>query len=196
MRILTPIILTTIGFNFTVAESATPPTYERDIRPIFRAHCFDCHGATDELKGDLDLRLVRFIQKGGESGPAISLGAPNKSFLLERIRSSEMPPGEGTVSDAEIAIIEKWIATGAKTARPEPDSIGPGLGITEEERSFWSFQPLHKPEMPGHESFPEEARVRTPIDYFLLKAAMVNSANADSVSVANGQISFAEDALL
>ncbi len=194
MRILTPIILTTIGFNFTVAESATPPTYERDIRPIFRAHCFDCHGATDELKGDLDLRLVRFIQKGGESGPAISLGAPNKSFLLERIRSSEMPPGEGTVSDAEIAIIEKWIATGAKTARPEPDSIGPGLGITEEERSFWSFQPLHKPEMPGHESFPEEARVRTPIDYFLLKAAMVNSANADSVSVANGQISFAEDA--
>ena len=83
MRILTPIILTTIGINFTVAESATPPTYERDIRPIFRAHCFDCHGATDELKGALDLRLVRFIQKGGESGPAISLGAPNKSFLLE-----------------------------------------------------------------------------------------------------------------
>lgn len=194
MRILTLIALAIIGSSTAIAESSTAPTYERDIRPIFRAHCFDCHGATDELKGELDLRLVRFIKKGGESGPAISPGQPNESFLLERIRSSEMPPGEGTVSEGEIAIIEKWIAAGAKTARPEPESIGPGLGITEEERSFWSFQPIHKPEIPGPESLPEEARVRTPIDSFLLKAAMGGSGNADSHSVANGRISFADDA--
>ena len=36
-------------------------TFEKDIRPIFRAHCFDCHGATEEMKGNLDLRLVRFL---------------------------------------------------------------------------------------------------------------------------------------
>lgn len=194
MRVLTLITLAVTGFSTASAASATPPTYERDIRPIFRAHCFDCHGATDELKGGLDLRLVRFLQKGGESGPAISPGQPNESFLVERIRSGEMPPGEGTVPEDEIAIIEAWIAAGAKTARSEPESIGPGLGITEEERSFWSFQPIRRPTIPNRESFPNDDRVRTPIDGLLLKAAMADSGINDTVSIANGQAAFADDA--
>ena len=99
------------------AKEVRPLTYERDIRPIFRAHCFDCHGATDKLEGGLDLRLVRFLKKGGETGPAISAGKPDESFLLARLHSGEMPPGEDTVPAEEIAIIEKWIAAGAKTAR-------------------------------------------------------------------------------
>ncbi|MDE0735786.1 MAG: hypothetical protein OSB47_08180, partial [Pirellulaceae bacterium] len=49
-------------------------TYERDIRPIFRTYCFDCHGATKEKKGKLDLRLQRFLVRGGETGPAIVPG--------------------------------------------------------------------------------------------------------------------------
>jgi hypothetical protein len=53
--------------------------YEKDIRPIFRAHCFDCHGATKQLKGELDLKLVRLMAKGGESGPAI---VPSKPQFL------------------------------------------------------------------------------------------------------------------
>ena len=176
------------------AEDVRPLTYERDIRPIFRAHCFDCHGATDELKGGLDLRLVRFLKKGGETGPAILAGKPGESYLLQRLRSGEMPPGEGSVPDKEIAIIEKWIGAGAKTARPEPESIGPGLGITEEERSFWSFQPIRRPDVGDLASFPAEARVRTPIDALLLKAAMASPGGASSDGVANGQLSFAEDA--
>src|SRR6056300_989635 len=66
-----------------------PLSFEKDIRPIFRAHCFDCHGATDELEGGLDLRLVRFIAKGGDSGPAIEIDDPNASLLIDRIASSE-----------------------------------------------------------------------------------------------------------
>ena len=194
MRFISLITISIIGFSPVVAECATSPTYERDIRPIFRVYCFDCHGATDELKGELDLRLVRFIQKGGDSGPAISPGQPNESLLLSRIRSSEMPPGDVTVSEDEIAIISKWIEAGAKTSRPEPESIGFGPGITEEERSFWSFRPIHKPEIPKPESLPGEPRVRTPIDSFLLKAAIVRSESADSDSVANSRISFADDA--
>ncbi len=176
------------------AEEASPLTYERDIRPIFRAHCFDCHGATDELKGGLDLRLVRFLKKGGESGPAISPGQPGESYLLERIRSGEMPPGEGSVPAAEIAIIEKWIAAGAKTARPEPESIGPGLGITEEERSFWSFQPIRRPDVSESGSFPNEARVRTPIDDLLLKTATAGRVDPGLSGVSSDRESFTEDA--
>ena len=46
---------------------ADEPTFERDIRPILRAHCLDCHGGVEELQGGLDLRQVRLMQKGGES---------------------------------------------------------------------------------------------------------------------------------
>lgn len=145
-------------------------TFEKDIRPIFRAHCFDCHGAEEELKGGLDLRLVRFLQKGGESGAAISVAEPTQSYLLQRLRDGDMPPGNGRVPDEEIAIIEKWIAQGAKTIRPEPESIGPGLGITPEERSFWSFQRIQRPTVAVLSSFPPEARVRSAIDALILKS--------------------------
>ncbi|WP_166819660.1 PSD1 and planctomycete cytochrome C domain-containing protein [Thalassoroseus pseudoceratinae] len=139
-------------------------TYEKDIRPIFREHCFDCHGATEELEGNLDLRLVRFMKKGGDAGPAIVPGDPNGSYLLDRLHDGDMPPGEGKIPDEQIQTIEHWIAGGAKTSRPEPETIGPGLGITLEERSFWSFQPIQRPTVPAIESFPKDARVRTGID--------------------------------
>ena len=67
--------------------------WPKSIRPIFRAHCFDCHGATAELQAGLDLRLVRFQLKGGDSGAALVPGQPDESLLLQRIRAGEMPPG-------------------------------------------------------------------------------------------------------
>ena len=39
-------------------ESNDSLTFERDVRPIFKAQCFHCHGEDDELHGGLDLRLV------------------------------------------------------------------------------------------------------------------------------------------
>src|SRR5688500_12568487 len=60
-------------------------SFEADIRPILRAHCFDCHGAESEKEGKLDLRLVRFQKAGGESGPAIVPGDPAGSLIWQRI---------------------------------------------------------------------------------------------------------------
>jgi hypothetical protein len=142
-------------------------TFEEHIRPILRAHCFDCHGATDEKQGELDLRLVRWMQQGGSSGPAIVPGKPGESFLLERLRAGEMPPGEAKVPAAEIELLERWIAEGAVTKKPEPESIGPGVGISEQERAWWSFQPLVRPRVP---SIPGATGVQA-IDAFL-QAAM------------------------
>jgi mono/diheme cytochrome c family protein len=144
------------------------PTFEADIRPIFRAHCFDCHGATDEKKGGLDLRLVRFQVAGGDSGPAVVASDPDASYLLDRIRAGEMPPSGDKLSPGEIDTIARWIAAGAKTERPEPESIAAGLGITAEERSWWSFQPIKRPAVSAQAT---EPRVRTQIDA-LLRASM------------------------
>ena len=146
---------------------ANDVTFERDIRPILRAHCFDCHGATEEPKGGLDLRQVRRMLQGGESGTAIVPANVDASLLLQRVRAGEMPPGETKLTPKEINTLTLWIAGGVKIARPEPDTIPPGLGITPEERAFWSFQPIQRPAEPAVRD-DVRGRIRNPIDAFLL----------------------------
>jgi len=164
------------------ADEATP-TFEAEIHPIFRTHCFDCHGATDEKQGNLDLRLVRLQQVGGDSGPALVPGDAASSLLLSRIRAREMPPGDDKLSAKEVDLLERWIASGAKTARPEPETIAPGIGITPEERSWWAFQPLRRPTVaPAGDASPHAARVRTPIDMLVasqMPAGVYFSPDAD-----------------
>ena len=140
-------------------------TFEQHVRPILKAHCFQCHGEEGQRKGDLDLRLKRLLEKGGESGAAIVPGKADESPLVEKIRSGEMPPIEKKLSAAQVDTIVAWIAAGAKTARPEPEQVGDGPLFSEEERGYWAFQPVRRPAVPatGHAEQP-----RTPIDPFLL----------------------------
>lgn len=179
---LLALILCSLSAQFAVADDQM--TFENDIRPIFRAHCFDCHGATSELKGGLDLRLVRLMQVGGESGPAIVPGQPDASYLLQRVHSGEMPPGEKKVTAAEREVLARWIQAGAPTTRPEPESIPPGLGVTPEERAFWAFQPIQRIDVPALSGFPADQRIRTPIDAILMQsttgAGPGHSGEADS----------------
>ncbi len=117
-------------------------TFEKDVRPILKANCFHCHGEEGETKGGLDVRLARFIQKGGKSGPAIIPGDAAKSHLIELVKAGEMPKGKTKLKDRDIATLEQWIAAGAKTARPEPEKLGPEHAFTDEERAWWSLQPI------------------------------------------------------
>ncbi len=147
------------------AQAADPLVYERDVRPILKANCFQCHGEEDEIEGKLDLRFVRGMLKGGESGPALVAGQGGKSLLVERVSSGEMPPGKKKLTSAELATIRRWIDDGAKTARPEPEAPSTADDLTEEERSFWSFQPIRRAPMP---TIAHAELVRSPIDAFLL----------------------------
>ncbi|MFO0907517.1 MAG: PSD1 and planctomycete cytochrome C domain-containing protein [Isosphaeraceae bacterium] len=155
----------------TVRASGPEPTFERDARPILKAYCLDCHGAGEKPKGGLDLRLRRFVLKGGESGPALEPGKPEESLLLERIRDGEMPPGEKKVPPEQVAILERWIASGARAARNEPETLAPGIDITPEERDFWAFRPIQRPALPAAQ--PEDG-VRTPIDAFIVAKLRAN----------------------
>ena len=150
------------------AENIAPGaevTFERQVRPILKAYCFDCHGG-EETHGGLDLRQRRFILRGGESGPGLVPGDTATSHLLSRIQTGEMPPGEKKVPAADRAVLERWILDGAPTLRAEPEQLPPGVGITEEERSYWAFQPIRRPDLPSFES---SVRVRTAIDALLFK---------------------------
>jgi cytochrome c553 len=147
------------------AFTSSSITFEADIRPIFKAHCFPCHGEDGTKKANLDLRLRHFVVTGGKSGPAIIPGNPADSLLRKKITAGEMPKGKSKLSDREIATITSWIDAGAKTIRPEPDQV-PAVWITESERAFWSFQPIRNPDVP---KVSNQSQARNPIDNFLLE---------------------------
>ncbi len=159
-----------------LADTNGPPVFERDVRPILKAYCLDCHGGGAELKGKLDLRLSRTARRGGKSGPAIVAGQPDESLLVTRIQDGEMPPGEKKVPPAQVAIIERWIKSGARTLRDEPESLPPGIDITPEERAYWAFQPIRRPDPPQIKPA-DRARIRTPIDAFLLAKLRMEGAS-------------------
>jgi hypothetical protein len=164
---------------------AAPLMFERDIRPILKTHCFHCHGEEREIKGELDLRLKRFIEKGGDSGPAIIAGKPHGSLLMEQVKSGDMPKGQKPLKPEEIAKIEQWIAEGAKTLRSEPEKLAPGTVLSEEERAYWAFQPIKQPKLPAVSNLPSP--ISNPIDAFLReklsRAGLTLSAEADKATL-------------
>ena len=154
-------IITILFLGTTLAQAGVPVLFEKDIRPILKAHCFQCHGEDGKEKGDLDVRLRRLLLEGGEHGAAIVVGQPRKSRLYQFVRDGKMPKGQANLSAHDLALIRDWIAQGAKTARPEPEDPDAAL-ITEEEQNFWAFQPIKNPTVPKG--------AKHPIDAFLLRA--------------------------
>ena len=134
-------------------------TFEKDVRPILKAHCTHCHGEEEKPEGGVDLRLRRFMDE------IVVVGQPEKSQLVEVIRSGEMPEKGKPLTEAELNVIEKWISQGAKTAKAEPLALAPGPIISDEDREYWAFQPIQKPEVPKHV---ETQKLRTPVDAFVL----------------------------
>ena len=166
MKAFVYVIAWLAAFSTTVSAAQPEIAFETDIRPLFKARCFHCHGE-GETEGSLDLRLRRLIVQGGDAGPAIVPGKAAESYLVDRIRSHEMPPEDSgePLTETEIATIAKWIDAGAKTLRPEPEQIGQGMLITEEDRQFWAFQPMKKPAVPTVDGFVSP----NPIDSFIAR---------------------------
>lgn len=154
-------------------------TFEKDVRPILKAHCFHCHGESGVTEGSLDVRLRHWIIKGGDSGEAVQPGEPDDSLLLRRVVSGEMPPGDKPLAPHEITALREWIRQGAKTDRAEPETLDDGDYITEEERSFWAFQPIARPVPPAI----NDSQINNSIDAFIFdrlqKAGLSFSVAAD-----------------
>src|SRR5262245_5765475 len=76
-----------------VAAEATPEgieLFEKKIRPVLVQHCYKCHSAeAGKRKGGLHLDTRDAVQAGGDTGPAVVPGDPDKSVLLRAIRRVE-----------------------------------------------------------------------------------------------------------
>ena len=107
----------TFFFAFTLASQAQQAQAQQDgteARAIL-ATCLGCHSSKTAMSG-LSLDSREGILKGGKHGPAVKPG--EGSLLLEVVRHSgaiKMPPG-GKLKDAQIAVLEKWVADGLPMA--------------------------------------------------------------------------------
>jgi mono/diheme cytochrome c family protein len=97
-------------------EILKPVSFQKDVLPIFRTHCLNCHGAAGKPKGDVDLRTVAAIKKGG-GGPILEIGKPDKSAVYTQIVDGSMPPNGKGPGKGELEVIRNWILTGAKPRR-------------------------------------------------------------------------------
>jgi mono/diheme cytochrome c family protein len=89
------------------APPAKDPSFEADVAPLFKAKCVACHGATPQ--GKLDLRTADGVLRGGNSGPAVVPGAAEKSLMMTKVVTGQMPPGKLKLTVAEIDAIRGWI---------------------------------------------------------------------------------------
>ena len=94
--------------------------FNRDVRPIISANCFQCHGpdkAARKAKLRLDTREGALADLAGSH--AIVPGSPDKSGLYTRTISKDpeeyMPPPKSghSVTPNQIAILKRWIEQGA-----------------------------------------------------------------------------------
>lgn len=161
---------------------------ERDVLPIIQAGCLACHGKRKQ-EAELDLRTRASMLAGGKSGPAIVLGRPAESLLIERLEAREMPPlkkmHEASVKSptvAEVAVLKQWIKAGAP---PMPiKTTTTDFPISQQERNHWSFLPPQRPTVP---EVRDQHLVRNEIDAFLLgkleKKGLTYSPSADKLKL-------------
>ena len=110
------------------AAQAQGVTFD-EVAPIFAARCVLCHAGPAAPSG-LKLDSLQAVLAGSKNGPVLKAGSPQDSELIRRIKGQSLPrmpmTGPPYLSDAETALIERWVASGlapgaaAATARATP----------------------------------------------------------------------------
>jgi len=87
--------------------------FVRDVQPILRDHCYECHGPDKQMNAfRLDRR--RDALRGGNE-VALVPGSPDTSKLYLRLLSSDFGtqmPKDGTIATEQIDTIRRWIEQG------------------------------------------------------------------------------------
>ena len=158
----------------TVATTATDDAagvefFEKSIRPLLAARCFECHGPQKQ-KGNLRLDSRAAVLKGGDTAPAVTPGKPEESLLVDAIRygdTYQMPP-KSQLPPEEIAALVEWVRIGAPwgidSAPVAKASSAPTFNLAERAK-HWSFQPLAQV-VPPHVG--DSPWIKTAVDRFIL----------------------------
>ncbi len=143
------------------------------VEPMLRKHCYECHShSAKKIKGGLVVDSRGGLLKGGDIGPAIVPGKPEKSLLLEAISYKdpdlEMPPTH-RLTEQEVMFFRQWIAAGAPDPRKGPEGIALPSGEKKPypvaASELWSLKPVANPPVPAVK---DKAWPRGDIDRFIL----------------------------
>ncbi|MDP7250417.1 MAG: PSD1 and planctomycete cytochrome C domain-containing protein [Planctomycetota bacterium] len=158
---------------FTVAEPTAQDIefFETRIRPLFAEHCFKCHSTkAKKLKGGLYLDSHAGVLKGGDTGPILVPGEPDKSRIIEAVRYNNpdlQMPAKSKLPDKAIGDLVEWVKRGA----PWPKGDGTEVVMARKEVDYvkrrsgqWCFQPLKKSKPPQ-----TKGPALSDIDRFILK---------------------------
>ncbi len=146
--------------------------FEKKIRPVLVESCYECHSSdAKKLKGGLMVDTADGLLKGGDTGPAIVPGKPEKSLLLITIRHEDkdpdlaMPPKKDKLSDAVLADFAQWIKMGAPDPRDGKASRKLAWDA-DTATKHWAFQKVSNPPVPK----PADPKhfIQNPIDSFVL----------------------------
>ncbi len=119
-----------LALSLAATAAATDLEFYRDVFPFLKANCIVCHNKTT-TKADLNMETPELMRQGGESGTALIPGKGADSLVVIASRHEqdyEMPPvnnksGAVKLSDAEIAVLTRWIDQGAKAAKQEERQV-------------------------------------------------------------------------
>ncbi|HWF19910.1 MAG TPA: PSD1 and planctomycete cytochrome C domain-containing protein [Verrucomicrobiae bacterium] len=155
------------SFGLAAEPSASDVQFfENKVRPILVDNCYKCHShEAPKLKGGLSIEFRESLLKGGDTGPAIVPGDPEKSLLIKAIRYGDpdlqMPPKDKKLSDDQIQTLTTWVKMGA----PYPANAALAKNAGASERDHWAFKPIRKYSIP---EVKETNWVSTPIDNFIV----------------------------
>ncbi len=141
--------------------------FESKVRPILVERCYECHSAKSKIvKGGLLLDTREGLLKGGDTGPALVPGDPDKSLLVKAVRYAdedlEMPP-KGRLTDAQVADLVAWVRMGAPDPRKKAaaGAVHP-VGIpVDQAKALWAFRTPVEPPVP-------DVGAAHPVDAFVL----------------------------
>lgn len=111
----------------TAARAADrPPTYERDVRPLFVKRCTVCHGAKKvdqpDVSGGLALDSYDGAMRGVKGRAVIVAGKAEAGGLLGRLTDPDedrrMPLSDTPLSPSEQTLIRRWVDAGAPRGEP------------------------------------------------------------------------------
>jgi len=141
---LLPIVLFSLCIVTPLRAAESSDFFEKKIRPILAEHCYACHSAdAKKIKGGLRLDTRDALRKGGDSGPALVPGVPEKSLILKVLRyeGPKMPP-KGRLPTSVADDFETWIKQGATDPRETAVVANPNKTDLDQAKKFWSFLPF------------------------------------------------------
>ncbi|MGD9723086.1 MAG: c-type cytochrome domain-containing protein [Pirellulales bacterium] len=101
-----------------VSADEAPLSFSKDIAPILIKNCQACHGPPEPKGGYQVINYTHVVKPGESESASVTPGKPAESELFNLVASDDadlrMPKEADALSPAQIELIKRWIAEGAK----------------------------------------------------------------------------------